>query len=131
MERRLVKLGEKIHDAMVNSKMFDRDLAGSCAVTSWLFLTEAKRKFNIKLEYKVVYGHTWTEYHKTIYDLTATQFGEDQKVFVVPRSKIKSKVKDFTLQKYYLTGKFYNLDWVNREWNMDQRPANFSLRWLN
>lgn len=131
MNGRLKALGERIHNAMVKHGAFGKKLGGSCAVCSYLFATEAKQRYGLDVQFKVVYGHAWTEYKGVIYDLTATQFEEQPKVLVVGRDKLDTEVASDYLRRLYRTDAHMTLAWTNKEWPDYQQPQNYKLRWVN
>jgi hypothetical protein len=131
MKSKLRVLGEKIHNAMVKYGRFGEELGGSCAVCSYLFLTEAKRRYGLNLQFKAVHEHAWTEYHGVIYDLTATQFQEKPKVLIVDRDSLDEVVTSGNLRQLYQTDARILLDWINKEWPYYQQPQNYKIRWIN
>jgi hypothetical protein len=77
---------KKNHDAKV---VWSQDLCGACAVASSLLTHELKKQgvnsFLVIGQYirgDVPWTHCWVETNSDIIDITATQFGIEQKVFL-------------------------------------------------
>lgn len=93
------------------------DLGCYCAISSY-FLCLVARKFGFYLT--LVEGvafadypeanHCWTQYKKTIIDITATQFGCSDKVHVVKIGNKKYKV----IRRLTKTRKNFKHDWGNQ-----------------
>ena len=72
-----------------------KDLAGYCAISSFLFATVAKRlgfkidlvlgRAKVDLKYSQA-NHAWIEYKDNIYDITATQFWKTVKPVHITRT---------------------------------------------
>jgi hypothetical protein len=135
MNVKIQALGERIHNALVDftkqTGWFDADLAGMCAVGSHLLVSEAKRKYGLNVEFKVVYGHAWTEHKGIIYDVTATQFGHKGKVFCAPRTSLISVDNKRITEMYQRDQEPDNINWCNRSWPSHQKPQNYKIKWLN
>ncbi len=135
MNIKIRALGERIHNALVEyvkeTGRFETDLGGLCAVGSHLLISEAKRKYDLNLEFKVVYGHAWAEHRGIIYDVTATQFGHNAKVFSTPRTSVVSLDNKRLKDLYLRDQESDNINWCNRSWPSTQKPQNYKLKWLN
>lgn len=59
-----------------------------CATASWLLWERLRKNENVHLHYGKYYGaeHCWISVGKMIIDITATQFGVNHKVYIVPIS---------------------------------------------
>jgi hypothetical protein len=134
MEPRLITLGEKIHDALVEASLkgvgkYSRNLAGACAVGSFLLVQEAKRWFGMDVKFTATSGHAWTEYRGEVYDITATQFSREEKVFNIQKSMLDTFTDDM-LGFYYLSKHSKTLKEINNEWPDYQRPENYQVKWI-
>jgi len=134
METRLLSLGSKIHNALVEcsrkENQFSDNLEGACAIASALFVKEAHRMFGIHLTFKATAEHAWTVYKDNVYDLTATQFGHKEKVFTMPYKHIET-MKDCYMRNCYTHTESRTLDRINEVWPAHQRPINYRLNWIN
>jgi hypothetical protein len=139
MNGRLIALGEIIHDALLEyrhktrTSAFTSNLMGACAIASGLFVVEAKRKHNLDIEFMVSHNHAWTEYRGAIYDITATQFGNFDKVFYCPKKAV-ANLTDWHRNNYRVSNSdiiYRDINDVNHGWPEDQRPANYRLKWIN
>ena len=134
MEAKIVKLGEKIHDALVEmvkkTNLFPLDLGGSCAVASFFLVQEMEARLGLKAELMVAPGHAFVEHRDRIYDITATQFGWHDKVLSVRRKDL-NKLDNGSLIEYYSEGAVGDVDEINSDWPRCQRPASYRLTWLN
>lgn len=135
MNTKIVVLGECIHNALKEYteeaySSFSANLCGACAVGSGLLVREAKRKFNMNLTFKAAPHHAWTEYRGVIYDITATQFGAREKVFIIP-AKSLNVIKSAWHKTQYMSDSINDIDFINEDWPSDQRPINYKVKWLN
>lgn len=135
MNPQLMDLGEKIHNALKElyrngDGKYTVNLAGACAVGSFLFMQEAKRRFNLDLQFKATSGHAWTEFENEVYDITATQFSRSEKVFNIHRDNFDQVKDDDFCVWYYRQTKNLSLKKINETWPDYQRPDNYRLVWL-
>jgi len=135
MDSKLQALGEHIHDAMIElhrsgATSWTKDLAGGCAVAAWFLYKESRKKLNLNIEFHCNGGHAWNEFQGHIFDITGTQYGVLEKVFVVQRNNLDSVTNSWH-KAMYDSFKRRTIDEVNAHWPTDQQPANFRLKWLN
>lgn len=142
IDKRIIKLGEKIHrglkdltvdkDYLANQWADGRihhNLAGGCAVGSSLLVKELRRQYKIRANLIVTWGHAFVEYKNHVIDITATQFGAKEKVLVVDKSE-PYKVSNPILQNYYFLRKRLDKKEINT-WCNSQQPQCYKLTWLN
>jgi hypothetical protein len=135
MDNRLVILGEAIHNAMVdffidNDAEWSRDLAGGCAVGSWFLQQEAKKRLGINIDFHCNGNHAWNEFDCHIYDVTATQYGAFDKVFVLHKNLIDTAIANSWHRAMYLDHERSSIEEINQDWPRGQRPNNFKIEWL-
>lgn len=135
MNAQLLDLGEKIHNALKElhahgKGKYTKTLAGACAVGTVLFIQEAKRRFNLDVQFKATSGHAWAEFEDEVYDITATQFSRPEKVFNLHRNNFDQVDGDDLCIWYYRQAKNISLKEINETWPDYQRPINYKLVWL-
>ena len=135
MNHKLVRLGEQIHDALKAANkngvaQYHSNLGGACAVGSYLLIQEAKSLLNLDLKFVATEGHAWTEFENRIYDVTATQFSRDEKVFHWSRDELNSISGDEECLWYYKKKSRIDLKHINDSWPDYQKPQNYGLIWL-
>lgn len=142
MHEKIIALGEKIHDALVeyiienDEDQISKDLCGACAVGSALLTKEIRSKLGLPAQFQCAPNHAWVQYQDHIYDVTATQFGYSGKIRVVSLKDVKRFAYDSKGNKrkggyhHYLM-KTYGLKEVNRNWPNHQRPSSYELKWVN
>lgn len=130
----LKELGETIHDAMVQFAIkegeWSPDLAGGCAVGSWLLHQEAKKKLDLHVEFHCNGGHAWNEFNGYIFDITAKQYGVYDKVFIVSKDDLQSVYNSWHRGEYTRSRRD-PIDRVNTTWPFKQQPANYQIEWLD
>ena len=142
MHEKIITLGEKIHDALVEYVIenkvdsIGKDLCGACAIGSALLTKEIRYKLMLPAQFYCAPNHAWVEYRDYIYDVTATQFGYSGKVRVMSLKEVQkfarnSKGKNRKGGYYHYLMKTYGLKEVNKNWPDDQRPGNYELKWVN
>lgn len=138
MQRQIMWLGGKIHDALVefaeenNEEPFSLDLCGACAIGSYLLVKEARRRFGIRLNFKATNGHAWVEHRGLIYDITASQFDYPYRIRVRHRRHVEPKEMGSRhyLDQYQERGR-EAIESVNYDWPFCQRPKFYDLKWVN
>lgn len=135
MNHKLVRLGEQIHDALKAAHKngvarYHSNLGGACAVGSYLLVQEAKRLHKIDMQFVATDGHAWAEFKNEVYDVTATQFNRDEKVFHWSRDKSKPITGDEDCLWYYRKKSRLTLKHINSDWPDYQQPKNYGLIWL-
>ena len=133
MEKKLIALGKKIHNALLNCKDGDwtsPNLECACAVGSYCFMLAARKYLKIKMAFKASDGHCWLEYNNKIYDVTATQFGIKEKVFVLPKDKVPN-LKNSLLRNQYKDANADMVKDINHlgpfGWPKEQKPITYKL----
>ena len=142
IDKRIIKLGEKIHKALKDLSVnkdylaneyangrIHHNLAGGCAVGSHFLVKELRRQYKIRAKFVVTWGHAFVEYNNHIIDITATQFGAKEKVLVVDKSDA-SVINDPVLHNYYFMRKRLDKKEINT-WVNSQQPKSYKLTWLN
>jgi hypothetical protein len=131
MDTRLIALGEQIHEAMQETldSGWGYDLGGGCAVGAYFLMAEAKRKLGLDVEFVCASNHAWNEYDGHIYDITATQFGVIEKVFVSPLDLSAPTIKS-SQEYHYKSLTRRTLAYVNKEWPDYQSPNGYELTWV-
>ena len=133
---RIVALGEKIHNALQEHIKRDgstyiwKELAGGCAVGSWLLVDQLKKKHGMQATFVASSTHAFAEYGDFIYDVTATQFGVINKVLVTHKSEIH-KLSSSWLKSAYTSDTRNGIKHVNEEWPEGQQPRNYRMIWNN
>lgn|SRR5574337_87983 len=135
MDLRLIELGEKIHNALIEARSqqglgYNKRLGGACAVGSYLLMQEAKYLFNLDLKFTATSGHAWTEFKGHIYDVTATQFDRKEKVYSPKRTALSKDDSNDLCSWYYHSQNRIDLKEINNTWPDYQCPKNYQLIWL-
>lgn len=132
MNRTLIQLAQKIRDgldeyvARFRPSHIDSDLMGACAIASYFLMREARKK-GIKVELFVgvhnscdIGQHVWICHDGFIVDITATQFGYDDKIYIAPESH----------EDYYI--KYREDDALDeiKDWG-EQSPWSYHSYWRN
>ena len=132
---KIIDIGVKIHDAMSlfveenNISDLSEDLTGACAIASW-FLHQELKKINIKTDFCAATNHAFITYNDVIYDITVTQFGMKEKVFFI--SLFDHFYNLHEELHYAYTYEYYgNIDYVNNDWPLYQRPLLYQLQTIN
>ena len=111
-------------EELLGTEMFQdvsEDLCGACAICS-VALCKSLKRFGYKAD--LVHGmyqgyacHCWVELDGKIYDMTATQFGIIEKVFI-------TDIDDFDyLEKDYIS----NIDSFFKQWVRTQKPYKYRI----
>jgi len=128
-------LGEVIHDAMIDFTLkeggWSSTLAGGCAVGAWFLHQEAKKKLDLNVEFHCNGGHAWNEFNGHIFDITATQYGVYDKVFIVSKFDLISVDNSWWYRGEYIGSVRYLIDRVNSNWPIKQQPANYKIKWID
>lgn len=129
--RELTILGKKIHDALIDfqnrhEEIWYSNLCGACAVGSAFLVRKAKERLGIRIRFVACDSHAWTEYNDTIYDITAKQFGIDEKVLVLPVSKIHTISEPYLRIDYESRGR-RTLKEVEATWPDEQNPRLYRI----
>jgi hypothetical protein len=114
-------------EELLDTEMFNgiyEDLCGACAICS-VALCKSLKKFGYKPDlvngmYEGYACHCWVELDGKIYDITATQFGLKDKVFI-------TDVDDFNyLEKEYIN----NVEEFFKKWVGEQKPYKYRIEKL-
>ena len=141
----IVEFGETIRSAMEEFAVSDGnpgdilpgDLSCGCAVASYFYARELRRRLRIYANFIATQNHCFVEFNRYIYDLTATQFGRTERVYVIkkPYGKDYEMVRDMTGSGYlgsaYTTKNRLGVSYVHRDWPRGQRPIDYRLTWID
>jgi len=97
----LIKLAEKVRAAFEEIGSCNCDLAGWCGTAS-SHLAEAAKRLGIHgVDICVGSGHVYCMYSDNIIDITATQFGVQDKVFIVSLFDLKEELAKRQLDNWF------------------------------
>lgn len=145
MRPEIVELGHSIRSAMEEFAASDEnpgdissgDLSCGCAVASYFFARELRRRLGISAKFVATQNHCFVEYNRYIYDLTATQFGRKEKVYVIRKTYgidpllVEEQTGSGYLGRAYTTKDRRGITYVHRDWPVGQRPKSYRFSWVS
>jgi len=83
--KKIAKKVRKTLDSLVEDGIFtfSSDLCGLCAIGSWFLVKKLREKgYNAELYISEAGNHVWCQVGKTVIDVTVTQFGHREKIYL-------------------------------------------------
>ncbi len=104
--------------------MFPYDLCGLCAISS-VELFIALRKAGFRIQVVKADGHAYVTWKNYIIDITATQFGQKNRVCIIPIQYARQKEKNYWWwKKGRASGNLTEIRRIFRSWQGQQNPFN-------
>ena len=119
----VAKATRKWADKNKHKNDFPDDLCGMCAIASAKLHDDLREKGITDAEIAYNEGHCFVLWKGLVFDVTATQFGKKQKVFVAPFEDVKEE-RWYKIERTFVTSTALRKHQVKEKWPLEQLRLN-------